>query len=158
MLIKDNKEYLENKNKLGIYLNCSGKKKKIPRDIDVIKDALSNITDNDNQFLIIEINKNFIQTILSKTKDNKKLFHVEYFDNKKNILFECKDLQNYDQTINLFKLFMFEDISINQAVNWVDSGIEVRTETAIKGFSFKYKLIWAIIFLIFIYLYNKFFS
>lgn len=151
MLIEDNKEYLENKNNFVIYLNCSGKKKKIPRDIDVIKDALKKITYDEDEFLIIEIDKKFIQAILADNIDDKKLFHVEYFNSDKNILFECEDLQNYDQTINLFKLFLFDDSSINQAVNWVDSGIEVGAKTGIKSFILKYKNILLIILFLFLY-------
>ena len=78
---------------------------------------------------------------------------MEYFNKGQDILFESKDLQNYDQTINLFNLFLFEDNAIINATNWVDSGIEVKNIS--KGSSFKHKLIWFVIFFIAIYIYKK---
>jgi hypothetical protein len=110
-------EILDQLNKSKIQLDYSGKKQQINPSLIFIEELLTKLTNKPDQFLTLKNGKEFIQTILSETKNNEKLFHVEYLDSSKNILLESQSLQTLKQTLNLFKLFLFEDESLGKAVD-----------------------------------------
>ena len=109
---------------MSIILNCSGKKKEINPDINLVEDYLLNLSQGDyleeydGPYLKLEIGKNFIIAILICPVNNKKFFRVRYFDYNKRKLFESDVHQNYYNTINLFNLFLLEDRSFKNTIKW----------------------------------------
>lgn len=122
-------EILDQLNKSKIYLDCPGKKQQHNPSLTAVEESIMNLT-KPNQSLILNNGAEFIQTILSEIKNNEKLFQVEYLDSSKNILFESQNLQTLDQTLSLFKLFLFEDKSLSSATTWIDSDIEISKDNS----------------------------
>ena len=104
-------------NEPQIYLDCSGKTQQKNPSFSFIKAALSNLTSKESQFLVLNNATGFIKAILSKENNVEKLFYLEYLDANKNLLFESQNLQSFDQSLVLFKLFLFEEESLSDNIS-----------------------------------------
>jgi hypothetical protein len=106
----------------GFTLNFSDKKNYTNPSITIIEDLLLSL--KPDEFIVLSYKNEFIQVVLSKSDNStSKMFHVEYFNEKKDTLFEVSEQQNLSNTIKLFKLFMLQDQALLNEIKWVDSGI-----------------------------------